>query len=127
MRGRVMRLCISGFELFTAGRENAMLLLDQVKVRRREARCHIGVTSSRYVKGSTEVIMRARASTRRSSFGMKCVQCSNELVAPERSEHWSDRRACHIWYCRKCSCCFEFSRLVSCRHQVDEKVHDKGQ
>ena len=31
--GRVMRLCISGFELFTAGRENAMLLLDQVKVR----------------------------------------------------------------------------------------------
>ena len=47
--------------------------------------------------------MRARASTRRSSFGMECVQCSNELVAPERSEHWSDRRACHIWYCRKCS------------------------
>ena len=32
--GRVMRLCISGFELFIAGRENAMLLLDQViKVR----------------------------------------------------------------------------------------------
>jgi phage gp36-like protein len=48
--GRVMRLCISGFELFTAGRENATLLLDQVKVRRREARCHIGVTSSRYMK-----------------------------------------------------------------------------
>ena len=45
----VMRLCISGFELFTAGRENAMLLLDQVKVRRCEARCHIGVTPPRYV------------------------------------------------------------------------------
>jgi hypothetical protein len=102
-----MRLCISGFELFTAGRENATLLLDQVKVRRREARCHIGVTSSRYVKGSTEAMMRTRASNGRSSFGMKCVQCSNELVAPERSEYWSDKRACHIWHCRKCSCCFE--------------------
>ena len=51
--------------------------------------------------------MRTRGSNRRSSFGMECVQCSNELVAPERSEHWSDRRGCHIWYCRKCSCCFE--------------------
>jgi hypothetical protein len=29
--------------------ENAMLLLDQVKVRRCEARCHIGVTPPRYV------------------------------------------------------------------------------
>jgi hypothetical protein len=46
--GRVMRLCISGFALFAAGRENAMLV-DQVKVRRREANCHNGVTSTRYV------------------------------------------------------------------------------
>jgi hypothetical protein len=43
-----MRLCISGFELFTAVRVKA-LLRDQVKVRRREANCHNGVTSSRYV------------------------------------------------------------------------------
>ena len=70
--------------------------------------------------------MRTRGSNRRSSFGMKCVQCSNELIAPERSEYWSDKRACHIWYCRKCSCCFESARLVSCRHQLDEKFHDKG-
>ena len=54
-----------------------------------------------------------RVSNRRSSFGMKCVQCGNELIAPERSEYWSDKRACHIWYCRKCSCCFELSGLVS--------------
>ena len=30
--------------------------------------------------------MRMRVSNPRSSFGMKCVQCSNELIAPERSE-----------------------------------------
>jgi hypothetical protein len=48
-----------------------------------------------------------RVSNRSSSFGMKCVQCGNELIAPERSKYWSDKRACHIWYCRKCSCCFD--------------------
>ena len=70
--------------------------------------------------------MRTRASNRRSSFGMKCVQCSNELIAPERSEYWSDKRACHIWYCRKCSCCFEFSGLVSRRDQVNENMTTGG-
>ena len=38
---------------------------------------------------------------------MHCVQCSTELVAPERSEYWSDRHACHVWLCTKCSACFE--------------------
>ena len=38
---------------------------------------------------------------------MRCVQCNTELVAPERSEYWSDRHACHIWLCPTCSACFE--------------------
>ena len=38
---------------------------------------------------------------------MRCVQCDSELVAPERSEYWSDRHACHIWLCPRCSACFE--------------------
>ena len=38
---------------------------------------------------------------------MRCVQCDSELVAPERSEYWSDRHACHIWLCPTCSACFE--------------------
>jgi hypothetical protein len=46
--GHVMRLCISGFELLTTVRETAPLL-DQVKVRRRGARCHNGVTPPRYM------------------------------------------------------------------------------
>jgi hypothetical protein len=37
---------------------------------------------------------------------MPCVQCNTELVAPERSEYWSDRHACHIWLCPTCSACF---------------------
>jgi hypothetical protein len=38
---------------------------------------------------------------------MRCVECNTELVAPERSEYWSDRHACHIWLCPTCSACFE--------------------
>jgi hypothetical protein len=37
---------------------------------------------------------------------MPCVQCNTELLAPERSEYWSDRHACHIWLCPTCSACF---------------------
>jgi hypothetical protein len=44
---------------------------------------------------------------RHSSFGTNCVQCSNDLIAPERSEYWSDGHACHVWHCPRCSCCFE--------------------
>jgi hypothetical protein len=37
---------------------------------------------------------------------MRCVQCDTELVAPERSEYWSNRHACHVWLCPKCRACF---------------------
>jgi hypothetical protein len=42
---------------------------------------------------------------------MRCVQCDAELVAPVRSEYWSDKHACHIWLCSKCNACF--SSVVS--------------
>jgi len=37
---------------------------------------------------------------------MSCVQCDTELVAPVRSEYWSDKHACHIWLCPNCCACF---------------------
>jgi hypothetical protein len=47
------------------------------------------------------------ASKRRSSFGIDCVQCDNELIAPERSEYRHERHILHLWRCWKCDCCFE--------------------
>jgi hypothetical protein len=41
---------------------------------------------------------------------MHCVQCDTELVAPVRSEYWSDMHACHVWHYPKCCVC---SRLWS--------------
>jgi hypothetical protein len=42
---------------------------------------------------------------------VRCVHCHAELVAPVRSEYWSDKHACHIWLCPKCCACF--SSVVS--------------
>jgi hypothetical protein len=39
--------------------------------------------------------------------GMKCVRCSNELIAPEWSEYWNERHIRHHWGCSRCDCCFE--------------------
>jgi hypothetical protein len=35
--------------------------------------------------------MTTMTSTRRSSFGMRCVHCDNELIAPQWTEHRSER------------------------------------
>ena len=55
---------------------------------------------------------------------MRCVQCDIELVAPERSEYWSDRHACHIWLCPTCSACFE--SLVSFPMMGDILTEDQS-
>jgi hypothetical protein len=49
--------------------------------------------------------------SRRSKFGMICVQCSNELIAPEWSEHRNERHVRHRWHCWKCD--FRFESVVS--------------
>ena len=41
----------------------------------------------------------------------RCVHCDAELVAPVRTEYWSDKHARHIWLCPKCCACF--SSVVS--------------
>ena len=51
--------------------------------------------------------MRMIASKRRSSFGTNCVQCDNELIAPERSECRNEGQIRHFWHCSKCDCSFE--------------------
>ena len=51
--------------------------------------------------------MRMIASKRRSSFGTNCVQCDNELIAPERSEYRDERQIRHFWHCSRCEFSFE--------------------
>jgi hypothetical protein len=51
--------------------------------------------------------MPTTAFKRRSSFGIECVQCNGELIAPERSEYRKDSDIRHVWRCPKCDCRFE--------------------
>ena len=56
---------------------------------------------------SRGVAMRMLPSKRRSSFGTNCVQCDNELIAPERSEYRDEGQIRHFWHCSRCDCSFE--------------------
>ena len=47
------------------------------------------------------------AGNRRSTFGSKCVQCKDELVAPESSEYRHGTHIRHLWYCSNCETSFE--------------------
>jgi hypothetical protein len=48
---------------------------------------------------------------RRSKFGMTCVQCNNDLIAPEWSQYRNARQIRHLWHCWECD--FRFESLVS--------------
>ncbi len=44
---------------------------------------------------------------RRSTFGIKCVRCKDELIAPEKSEYHYGMHISHHWYCSNCETSFE--------------------
>ena len=44
---------------------------------------------------------------RRSTFGINCVRCGEELIAPDRSEYRTGTHIRHLWHCPKCSARFE--------------------
>jgi hypothetical protein len=51
--------------------------------------------------------MSTTASKRRFRFGISCVHCDNELIAPEWSEYRHERQVHHVWRCSRCDCRFE--------------------
>jgi hypothetical protein len=42
-----------------------------------------------------------------SLFGIGCVQCGNELIAPESTEYLDRQIIRHFWRCPKCCARFE--------------------
>ncbi len=63
--------------------------------------------------------MTTMASARRSSFGMRCADCDNELIAPEWTEHRDERHVRHLWHCWRCGCSFE--TVVATRPMTRDK------
>jgi hypothetical protein len=44
---------------------------------------------------------------RRSTFGLNCVRCKDELIAPEKSEYRHGTHIRHLWCCSNCETSFE--------------------
>jgi hypothetical protein len=61
-------------------------------------------------------------SRRRSTFGMNCAQCDNELIAPEWSEYLNKQQIRHLWRCWKCDSCFE--TIVNAESMGDNAARD---
>jgi ribosomal protein L37AE/L43A len=49
-----------------------------------------------------------------------CAQCGADTIAPERSEHLSDRRVRNVWSCVDCGCQFEDTVYLSARELIEE-------
>ncbi len=57
--------------------------------------------------GIEEVTMATMVPNRRSTFGINCVRCKDELIAPERSEYRHGTQIRHLWCCSNCETSFE--------------------
>jgi hypothetical protein len=44
---------------------------------------------------------------RRYTFGISCVHCKEELIAPDKSEYRVGTDIRHLWHCPNCSARFE--------------------
>ena len=47
---------------------------------------------------------------RRCNFGLSCVRCKGELIAPEKSVYRNEGQIRHSWYCPTCG--YSFTTLV---------------
>ena len=66
--------------------------------------------------------MTTMVSNRRSSDGVWCVQCGDELPVPEWSEYRSDRELHHLWHCWKCD--HRFDTIANVEPIDDIKTRD---
>jgi hypothetical protein len=85
------------------GTKNDSLL---IKIEANSLHSSIAITRSP-LRVAGEATMTTILSNRRSKFGITCIQCSNTLIAPERSEYRNERQVRHLWYCWECDFCFE--------------------
>ena len=65
--------------------------------------------------------MPTTVSNRRSKFGINCVRCKEELIAPEKSEYHHGTHIRHLWYCANCETYFEFDQINSGRGHDDRR------
>ena len=56
-------------------------------------------------------------------FGMRCVRCNHEIIAPHKSEFLDDDVIRHLWHCPCCKAMFEsFPRFPKNAKSVREAM-----
>ena len=56
-----------------------------------------------------------------SLFGMRCVRCNHEIIAPHKTEFLDDKVIRHVWQCPYCKAIFEsFPRFPANAKSVRE-------
>jgi hypothetical protein len=54
-------------------------------------------------------------------FGIQCVRCDHEIIAPQKSEFLDDKVIRHLWHCPRCHARFEsFPRFPASARLVKE-------
>ena len=61
-------------------------------------------------------------SIRRSTFGINCVRCKDELIAPNASEYRHGMHIRHLWNCSNCETSFESLVFDFCRGHDDGRL-----
>ena len=64
--------------------------------------------------------MQAANRSRSPMFTHPCAQCGDDLIAPEWSEHVSDRCVRHVWACEACG--YEFETAVYLRTEAEREL-----
>jgi hypothetical protein len=72
--------------------------------------------------GIEEVTMATMVSNRRSTFGISCVRCKDELIAPEKSEYRHGAHIRHQWYCSNCETSFESLESIPVEAMTADEV-----
>ena len=56
-------------------------------------------------------------------FGIQCVRCNHEIIAPHKSEFLDDKVTRHLWHCPRCEAWFEsFPRFPKNARPVKEAM-----
>jgi hypothetical protein len=63
---------------------------------------------------------------RRSTFGITCVQCHEELIAPDKSEYRAGTHIRHLWHCSSCSARFESIQQIPVEAMTTDDIFFRG-
>ena len=58
-------------------------------------------------------------------FGMRCVRCDYEIIAPHKTELLDDNVIRHLWHCCRCKAYFKILSALSGQGPVSEGVDDE--